>query len=58
MVFSAVLESEPGVDSYGIVKVFEDRLVIEGYGDEVNRFLKIFKSVESSSSKKRKSDDL
>ncbi|GMH92167.1 hypothetical protein TL16_g12267, partial [Triparma laevis f. inornata] len=30
VVFSAVLESEPGVDSYGIVKVFEDRLVIEG----------------------------
>ncbi|GMI14022.1 hypothetical protein TrVE_jg11354 [Triparma verrucosa] len=41
VVFDAVLESEPGVDTYSVVRVYDDRMVIEGFGDQRSYELEI-----------------
>ena len=54
IVFSAVLESEPGVDTYAVVNVYEDYMRIEGFGDEVNRVLKFGKETAAGAGNVKK----
>ena len=43
VVFDAILESPPGTDTHSIVTIFEDEIVLEGFGRQTSRVMKLKK---------------